>query len=256
MTGAIFVLFFSAALLFLEPTLAIWWITKLTGDWPAAAAGLAIIGFPMIGITIQGAYFCLHTMALGHWFEDPARKYVAKKVRVAIEMCRKAKAQTDVGVDWKLLRKAPDDAFFVWLYHDRATPHMIEWARRRRSYYYLGWNWVIAALAGLFAALLIGKTNWTPETQVLGFLGFGMIWAGGAIWAAEQMRRDADTMEAIWAASQVDPGFRDCLSTLLPPETVESLPLHPAARKPRAEGHPGRVPPVHDEPRRTETRTP
>ena len=85
MTGAVFVLFFFVGLGFVEPSLAKEWLKDLTGDWPAAAAALAIIGFPMIGITIQGAYYCYHTIpAGGVWFDDPARKYVAEKIRAAI----------------------------------------------------------------------------------------------------------------------------------------------------------------------------
>lgn len=246
MTGAIFALFFYAGLYVVNPDFAKHLLDLPGGDWPAAAAALAIIGFPMIGITIQGAYFCVHSITSGeHWFADPAREYVAKKVRDAIDECCASDPRRNVAVDWQRLRDSPPDSFFVWLYHDRATPHMIEWARRRRSYYYLGWNWVIAAVAGLAAALLYGKVQLPLSLGIFIACILGMIWGAGALWAAEQMRHDADTMEAIWAASQIDPQFRDCLATLLPPKPSEAMLLTQMARRAK----PARGPPhpvTHD----------
>ena len=227
MTGAVFAIFVAVGFTLMLPDQALGWLKQLEnfqGDWIAGGAAFALIAFPIIGITVQGAYFSFHTMISGtDWFEDPARKYVAQKIRLAIEECRGTEKSSDVSVNWSLLESAPDDAFFVWLYHHRATPHMIEWARRRRSYYYLGWNWVLAAAAGIFVGLLASTLPWPGRTWITALLGLGLLWAGGAIWAAERMRRDADTMEAIWAASQIDPEFRDCLTRSLPGRQVESL---------------------------------
>ena len=215
MTGAVFVIFTLAGLTFFHIDVRTL-LPELPGEWPAAAAALAIVGFPMIGITIQGAHYCAYSLYSGlDWFSDPARKLIADKLREAIDQCQQGNC--DASVDWPYLKSAPDDAFFVWLYHHRATHYMIEWARRRRSYYYLGWNWVLAAGAGVIAAVLyIQLSKWHPNDVRLVLCGLALIWAGGAIWAAERMRRDADSMEAIWATSQIDPSFRECLARLLP----------------------------------------
>jgi hypothetical protein len=177
----------------------------------------------MIGITIQGAYYCAYSIIAGtEWFGDDARKLVAEKVRKAISECEGRGDSRDIPIDWKKLGKCPDDAFFVWLYHDRATPQMIEWARRRRSYYYLGCNWALAAGLGIAAGLLIGAIQVQSQFKIPALIFFGSIWAAGAIWAADRMRRDADAMEAIWAASQIDPQFRECVSKLLPPPSRQT----------------------------------
>jgi len=221
MTGAVFVFFTLAGLTFLDVDISAR-LPTVPGEWPAAAAALAIIAFPMIGITVQGAHYCAYTLYSGlDWFGDPARKLIADKIRNTIIHCQEG--DREKAVDWTYLRSAPDDAFFVWLYHHRATPHMIEWARRRRSYYYLGWNWVLAAAAGVIAAVLYSQLkDWDGSSVRLMLCGFALVWAGGAIWAAERMRRDADTMEAIWAAAQIDPKFRSCLAELLPMASAEA----------------------------------
>ena len=247
MTGAVFAIFAIAGFALVDPTEFAKWLDNapvVDGDWFAAGAALAILVFPMIGITIQGAHYCLYTVFWADWFEDDARKYVAKKVRTAVLECEKIGASNDIPVDWKSIREAPLDAFFVWLYHDRATPHMIEWARRRRSYYYLGRNWVSAAVAGIISGALIASVRAEPALIAVAAIPIGITWALGASMAAGRMRRDADAMEAIWAASQVDPHFRNCLATLLPREDLGSK-AHPA--DPPLKADPLPVAPVHDE---------
>ena len=220
MTGAVFVLFASIGLSLTGGTVANLLPTQFDQEWSSAAAALSIIAFPMIGITIQGAYYWAYSIIAGtEWFGDDARKLVAQTVRRAISECESAAHSGDVPIDWKKLRQCPDDAFFVWLYHDRAMPQMIEWARRRRSYYYLGCNWALAAGAGIAAGWLIGFIQENSQFEIPALIFFGSIWAAGAIWAAERMRRDADAMEAIWAASQIDPEFRSCVARLLPPQS-------------------------------------
>ena len=234
MTGAVFVIFTALGLAFLGGSILDLMPADRRGDWPVALAALAIIGFPMIGITIQGSHYCFYvirpyvTHAIrwmagrpkvnrwqGELFTDPARRWVAETVRAAIKNCEKA-ACSEVPINWRDLDGAPDDVFFVWLYHDRAPPQMIEWARRRRSYYYLGVNWVIAASTGAGAAYLVSNVSDNWHDRWLITLSLVFVWVMGAIVAAGRMRRDANTMEAIWAASQINPEFRDCLSKSLP----------------------------------------
>jgi hypothetical protein len=225
MTGAVFVIFTAIGFSLLGTDVKQFWPTTLPGDWAVALAAVAVIGFPMIGITIQGGHYCFDTIVVptlskrkkSDWFGDPAREYIAKTVRSAVIECRKKAASSHIPIEWQQLHNAPPDAFFVWLYYDRATPHMIEWARRRRSYYYLGTNWVVAAVAGLAAAALVHLLQGQPQQAKLVLLGgLGLIWAFGAFVAARRMKRDADLMERIWAAAQVDPEFRNCLEKTFP----------------------------------------
>lgn len=216
MTGAVFVIFAAATLWALDPNLVVP-VAKLPYDWPEAMVAFAIVGFPIIGITIQGFYYVAYTLGFRRaWFGDPARTLVSRTVTRAIAACLD-RTQIDEK-DWKFIRSAPDDAFFVWLYHDRATPHMIEWARRRRSYSYLGANWSLAAIAGFAAALLYRAIHGNADAEKWILVVLGIIWVGCAYWAGDRMRRDADTMEAIWSASQTDPAFRECVCRLLPHE--------------------------------------
>lgn len=223
MTGAVFVLFAAIGLSLTGGTVANILPTQANQEWSSVVAALSVIAFPMIGITVQGAYYWAHAIVAGtEWFGDDARKLVAEKVRNAVRDCERSTDPRDIAIDWKKLQQCPDDAFFVWLYHDRAMPQMIEWARRRRSYYYLGCNWALAAGAGLAAGWLIGVIRDNPQFKIPALIFFGSIWAAGAIWAAERMRRDADAMEAIWAASQIDPQFRACVAELLPPQSRQA----------------------------------
>lgn len=223
MTGAVFVFFAALALSLTGGSLAKVLPTQVNNEWSSAAAALSVIAFPMIGITIQGAYYWAYAIIVGtEWFGDDARRLVAEKVRKAISDFESSADSRDIPIDWRKLRQCPDDAFFVWLYHDRAAPQMIEWARRRRSYYYLGCNWALAAGAGIAAGWLIGVIQDDPQFKIPALVFFGSLWAAGAIWAADRMRRDADAMEAIWAASQIDPQFRECVGKLLPPPSRQS----------------------------------
>jgi hypothetical protein len=225
MTGAVFVIFTAIGFSIFHIDVGHIWPNNLNGDWAGALAALTLIAFPMIGITIQGAHYCLDAIVLprlfkrgktAQWFKDPARKYIATTVRKAVLECHSKQASGHIPIEWQDLHDAPPDAFFVWLYYNRATPHMIEWARRRRSYYYLGTNWAVAALAGFATAALVMLLDERPHQARFVLLGLGLVWAFGAMAAAALMKRDADTMEAIWAAAQVDPEFRDCLADMLP----------------------------------------
>ena len=231
MTGAVFVIFTIAGVWLRGgniPTLG-----ELGVDSEGSAALAAIAIFPIIGITVQGAHYFVSAVVSGHpwfqrwlkdyrWFEDPARKEVRRAVIEAIDDCC---SKSTVGEEyWNFVRSAPADAFFVWLYHGRATSQMIEWARRRRSYSYLGWNWFLAALGGMAAGALIVATrdNELVRRQLL-FLT-ALLWGLAALWSAARMRRDADTMEALWAASQIDPAFRECIGRNFPRATREGNP--------------------------------
>lgn len=180
----------------------------------ASAALSAFVSSPVIGITIQG----IHVLALslrGGPFNDDARKLVAKEVRKSLRRCREG----DEGLEpeqWDLLASAPDDSLFVWLYHRSAPVDLIEWARRRRSYYYLGMNLVIAAGGGfILGRLAPGIVALDHETKEFLILGTGVLWCIGAVLAALMMRKDVERMELLWAAARVHPELKQCLERSL-----------------------------------------
>jgi hypothetical protein len=181
----------------------------------ASAALSAFVSSPVIGITIQGVHIFILSL-FGGPFNDDARKLVASEVRKSFTECLKQAAPGLEHDQWERLKKAPDDALFVWLYHRSAPVDLIEWARRRRSYYYLGMNLVIAAAVGFgLGRLAPGIVGLGHETKEFLVIGSGVLWCVGAIWAALMMRRDVESMELLWAAARVHPGLKQCLEQSL-----------------------------------------
>lgn len=125
--------------------------------------------------------------------------------REEIECIRKQKPQRE---RWKPM---PDDSLFVWLYYFYVPEHLIEWARRRRDYHYLGVNWALAATLGLplgmlaawYASVYSQSTlsyvgAWKTFNVVLLFL-FWLAWICGSFWLGLTMKHDVDSMELAWA---------------------------------------------------------
>ncbi|HEX8072498.1 MAG TPA: hypothetical protein VF546_21300 [Pyrinomonadaceae bacterium] len=137
-----------------------------------------------------------------------------------------AEAEASGRADAKEPRPVPDDSLFVLLYHCTAPPHLIEWARRRRDYHYLGLNWTIASLLGMFvglncAWLWAGELRYAGHWKAFGvalLLTFWLVWMAGAFWLSLQMKQDVDSMELVWACitcSASEPKFKsNFLSTL------------------------------------------
>jgi hypothetical protein len=204
-----------------------WWIVDATHAWahrgqveapmalsailsPAAAA-LWAISAPIIGISIQGVRLLWDHRRWGGVFTDDGRKVVAEKMRDIFRCCRKGRTMLSPEV-WDLLIDAPDDSLFVWLYHRSAPVDLIEWARRRRSYHYLGVNLVFASGGGLIAGALARVfADFSPVVEALLLLFVALVWCKGAWSAADLMRRDVDRMELLWAAARVDPELKKCL---------------------------------------------
>src|SRR5215208_4070981 len=89
MTGAVFVIFSGIGLFAFGIDASHLWPKESVGDGPGTFLALTVIAFPMIGITIQGAHYCIYTVFLAkwfkdpekaEWFQDPARRYIAKTV--------------------------------------------------------------------------------------------------------------------------------------------------------------------------------
>jgi hypothetical protein len=189
----------------------------------ASAALSAIVSSPVIGITIQGIHFFALNLRGGP-FNDEARKLVAGQIRDSFRRCLRAGGAPLQPEQWKRLAEAPDDAFFVWLYHRSAPVDLIEWARRRRSYYYLGMNLVIAAILGFpLGRLAPGIVSLDHETKEFLVLGTGAVWCAGAIWAALKMRQDVEGMELLWASAHVHPGLKRCLEQALGTKVDETF---------------------------------
>lgn len=201
-----------------------WWWSAAEAAWTfldkrtqseglAAISGLVLA--PLIGITIQGLHIIVVHLFRGEIFHDGGRNVIAEAMRDAFSQCRgKNPAITDQM--WNRLRKAPDDSLFVWLYHRSAPAELIEWARRRRSYYYLGINLVIASGGGLvsgrYAPPLLAEGG-VPAALLIG--AAALAWFGGATWAALIMRRDVETMELLWSVARVDRRLKHCLQEAL-----------------------------------------
>ena len=181
LTGAIFLIFLAVGAYALDP--------------------LPTLAFIEQSLSLSGVPVAL-TVAVP---TDPARMFRAGRLK---KLAENYQQRTKDGAEvWACIAAAPADAIFVWLYHSFANHDLIEWARTRRSYYYLGINWVAAGLIGFvggMAAVWVGReTDWRPFAAVL-FL----LLAYCAAKAARLMKRDADSMEALWAAVRADPDFR------------------------------------------------
>ena len=200
--GAIFLLFAWVGWWFFDAQNA-WQFLRAQIDSGASAALTAGVASPIIGITIQGVHVLSVYRRRGEYFDDDGRKIVADRMKEIFTECEKdSPIEEDV---WTRLREAPADSLFVWLYHRSAPNDLIEWARRRRSYAYLGHNLAIAAAAGAFAgawAPAIGAAG--PVVQGALLLVVAVGWCAGAYLAATLMRRDVDRMELLWAAARRD----------------------------------------------------
>lgn len=182
----------------------------------------AFLSTPVLGVFIQGIHTAL-MYATGSAFADPARKEIAKYIRHAV--CSfDADDRTQVLSDRHKQRLAMirDDLLFVWLYHTQAQPQMIDWARRRRSYNYLGWNWLIAASTGIMAG---ASAPWVFGLSklciVLIFTILSGAWAIGTMYVARQMIRDVDDMEFVWTMSKIYPAAFSRLS-VAPADDLDS----------------------------------
>lgn len=181
----------------------------------------ALVSAPVFGIFIQGLYTAfLHIFNLA--FTDSARKRIGARIRNLIinghykdnEFCQ-------------LLCTVSDDALFVWLYHEEAPSYMIEWARRRRTYHYLGMNWLIASVLGLSTGMLLpyvaniikagGSSKplllvtISPIVKILGF-AMTVLWIVGILFLSRQMKRDADNMELAWVFGRMNPNLKKAIA--------------------------------------------
>lgn len=199
-----------------------WWVFDPLDAWNflmaqvakgTSAALTAAVSSPIFGITIQGVHILWVHRKRGAFFDDEGRKLFAAKMKVVFRACR-AKTKLPDAV-WQRLTDAPADSLFVWLYHRSAPVDLIEWARRRRSYYYLGINLYVAALSGFATGAAATVVEYIPRSAqaVLVFIA-ASAWCYGARAAARMMRRDVDRMELLWVAARVDRRLKAALEKM------------------------------------------
>jgi hypothetical protein len=212
----------------------------------------AVATFPILGVMVHGLCLICIYRRQGHSFPDRARKLIADSLREKLsgstfepkfktdklnllEMQGYFKKEPDSTRWYSFLfhdsinalknnqrpNSVPDDSLFVWLYYFDAPVHMIEWARRRRDYYYLGVSWSLAALIGLIFGMIIGGVvagyseeitlEWARGGKWLGIIAlfiFWSIWVVCAFWLGIQMKHDVDSMELIWACARLESTFK------------------------------------------------
>ena len=196
LTGVVLFSFGVCGLWLRDPELAYKAVSAVNSQ---SAVALAVT--PVFGILIQSIYLLL-LVAAGRMFNDPARAALAQRVRqLTVESPNISPALREN------LRRASNDSLFVWLYHENAQSHLIEWARRRRSYHYLGVNWIVAAVLGIGGGLAAPNLL-SVEYAAFAVVAFLAVWIGGALVLAIRMRRDVDGMELAWACSRLHPEIK------------------------------------------------
>jgi len=178
-----------------------------------------VVTAPVIGIAIQGVYVAyLHVRRAA--FTDPARRQVADRIKTMPTELKKFGMTDQVASMYdESFASAPIDPLFVWLYHTEAEAHLIEWARRRRSYHYLGVSWAIAAILGLVIGALMSLIFHLNSHQTLNryyviafLIIFSAAWTSGTLWMAKVMKRDVDVMELTWSCASLYPKFKELIS--------------------------------------------
>lgn len=168
--------------------------------WMSDHDALVIAVSPLLGVMLQGLYLT-HAYRSGSVFEDAAREIVAGRIR--------GNWLKDYGCP---LDDHSSDNLFVPVYHSQAQNHFIEWARRRRSYYYLGKNCIYGAALGSATGLIAVAFSASAIQMPLwgrAVLGASSVLAVALVTLplARRMKQDADRAEAIWAVSYLRPDF-------------------------------------------------
>jgi hypothetical protein len=203
LSGGVFVFLFLAGIFIADEPMFLGYMAKLQQYQSLSTAVLA--STPVIGICLQGLYL-IGLYWTGSMFADDARFWVAQRIRAFVVL-----QGTWPAAYQRELASYYDDPIFVAFYHTHAPAHLVEWARRRRSYHYLGWTLSLGAACGLAAGLLWSGRSWSelvPKLTVpavVWFLGGLALAVVAALHLAARMLRDVDQMEAIWAMAYLDP---------------------------------------------------
>jgi hypothetical protein len=225
LTGAVVVAFFLAG-------------QVLAGQAPRHAFAVAgeivhdpaiILLFPVVGVAVQGCYV-LFLQVTRRLFTDQARLLIGNWLVEALEE-EYADSSLTPPPYLENLKKIVHDSSFVWLYCMDVPAHLLEWARRRRSYHYLGVDWGLGALIGIVLGLITvpyRQPNGRDSTIVIIVT---LLWVVFAWYLAWLMKRDVDHMELAWAHGRRYPTFKRRLGFVLDgklgstAETVPGIPL-------------------------------
>ena len=221
LTGIVLLVFVGAGVFVVNDRLALDLVARHSSYLKDLSSVLPLlVSAPIVGITIQGVYIYLVDRFGAGIFKDEARRLMLRRLNNALRRPEAFGMSPHHAVHFRdhVLPhcEACPDAVFVWLYHTSAPPHLIEWARRRRSYHYLGYNWAISGALGLLCGVLIGLqfgfAGWDRFILLrLLALATSVVWIGGACYLGRLMRRDVDSMELIWAFAHVYPDLQDVM---------------------------------------------
>lgn len=185
-------------------------VSSLSSSFVQALVATALL--PVFGIVIQSAYILFVTLR-GRLFTDDARCIISNYVKAALDV--EFPSGTPRPPYAKQLEDSTPDSPFVWLYYVSAPAHLIDWARRRRSYHYLGVNWGVAAVLGIafglvYPAAVGAAVHRQPlnDFLVVGVLLGTVVWVAVAWFLAFLMKRDVDDMELAWSHWRVSETFR------------------------------------------------
>jgi hypothetical protein len=174
----------------------------------AGIANILAIGlFPTIGIAVQGCYI-IWVALRKRLFTDEARRLVKARLKRALQH-----DLAEHSAEGKVLLSVTPDSAFVWAYYTDAPAHLIDWARRRRSYHYLGIEFAIAALCGELGGVAyplgLGLPPHPPSAAItIAILAATALWVLAAHYLALLMKCNVDEMELVWAHARLTPGFR------------------------------------------------
>jgi hypothetical protein len=180
----------------------------------------------IVGISLQGAHI-YREYSSGRLFADRARRLIAERTLSVmrheeiegLESCRRSSFLPRV----EEISEGDPDAIYVWLYHDtKDNELLIEWARRRRSYHYLGIHCYVSFVAGtLIGAVVAFVASYPLRVNVLSpdylflqlalqaaLLVLAAVWAIRALQLSRRMRDEADSMEFMWSVGCIYPEFK------------------------------------------------
>ena len=242
-SGGIFLALVLAGIWVVSPNDAAALLAKLKDAQSLVVAAVAA-ATPVIGICLQCLVLFYRYSRQG-MFTDDARRLVAERFREAVNSDENWRRSFGAMLD---ADSKVHDRVFVSIYHRTAPLHLIEWARRRRSYNYLGETCALAALIGFLVGLLTPAIT-QAEIWKITAVRFVVvadvcaIWIAAAFWLAHKMKQDADRMELAWAIYEMatDLGQRMRIDRVEAPlksaRTSEPDPPAPAAGRSGARGN-------------------
>jgi hypothetical protein len=188
---------------------------------------LVFILATIVGISLQGAHI-YREYSSGRLFADRARRLIADCTLSVIrhdeieglENCRRSSLLPRI----EEIAESDPDSMYVWLYqHTKDNELLVEWARRRRSYHYLGIHCFVSFIGGTLIGALVAfvaasyplRVNVLPQGQLLlqlalqaALLALAAMWAIMALQLSRRMKYEANSMEFVWSIGCIYPGLK------------------------------------------------